>query len=805
MKKKSLIKKSMVFGIIIFFILASIIPNITGNTEIFKNVENSNELYPSPLPRWREGSTPYNPKQSLFPYLIKIRDKPTSGDIRSPPEYDPTKGVLFWYSSGTWSDVVSDLVVALTQDDQFDEIAYVVVTSEFQMTSAINLFTAEGADMNKVQFFIEPGNSIWIRDYGPHFIWQDDALCIVDSHYYPQRYLDNFIPTLLGDNHFIMPTYDMGLYYSGGNFLPGPNQTAFVSSLINLDNPSNQGFDETFIAELYKTYQGIEDLHIMPQLPSSVDGTGHIDMWMYIIDEDTVIISEFKPGSNQQAIEITNNAVPYMESLGFEVYRTPAWNADHPDNGYSTHWTYTNSFRVNDRIFIPTYGETYTDYADEDAEALSAFEDAAGPDVEIVQIDCYPIIWAAGAIHCIVMQVPRFIKSNPSAHVIWPDGGELMVGGTTQTIEWVATDTDNNEIPQIDLYYSVDNGSNYEFIDSSSDTGFYDWIVPDVETEEAKIKIVAISEDSDQGEAESYDVFEISSANQTVYNFIIDAGIDKYCRGYQASSWTVIDGDRTPVTEEIDNDDYPKIAYSDATGGSGDSNRYISPFPSGGSTHIFEFIIQEKLSDIEDIEVLWEGFADSCTQIELYVWDYIEEQWGDGSGLYNQNRYMDCWAGNIDGYLKKNIRSNFDNYINSNGQITFLLFTERVSYRSFHDFIELKITYTESYDPATLDIGPIIGGLFKVKSYITNIGYYNATNISWSITFDGGLILIGKETSDFISKILPDEKIDITSKQVFGFGPTTVEVTADLDDGISDIRNQKGFVFLFFINVKPGG
>ncbi len=803
--KNNLIKKSTVFGIIIFFILGCIIPSISGNAETDENIKDSNDLYPSPLPRWREGGTPYNPEQSLFPYMIKIRDKPTSGDIKSPPEYDPTKGVLFWYNSGSWSDVVSDLVVALTQDYQFDEIAYVVVTSEFQKNSAINLFTSEGANMDKVQFFIEPGNSIWLRDYGPHFIYQDEALCIVDSHYYPSRSLDNFIPTLLGDNHFIMTTYDMGLYYSGGNFQPGPNQTGFVTSLINLDNPSNQGFDETFIAELYKTYQGIEDLHIMPQLPSSVDGTGHIDMWMYIIDEDTVIISEFKPGSNQQAIDITNNAVPYMESLGFEVYRTPAWNADHPDNGYSTHWTYTNSFRVNDRIFIPTYGETYTDYADEDAEALSAFQDAAGPDVEIVQIDCYPIIWAAGAIHCIVMQVPRFIESNPSAHVIWPDGGELIVSGTKQTIEWVATDTDNNEIPQIDLYYSVDNGSNYEFIDSTSDTGFYDWIVPDVETEEAKIKVIAISEDSDQGEAESYDVFEISSANQTVYNFSINAGNDKYCFGYQVSSWVIIDGERTPVTEEIDSDDYPKIAYSDATGGSGDSNRYISPFPSGGSTHIFEFTIQEKLSDIEDIEILWEGFADSCTQIELYIWDYIEEQWGDGSGLYNQNRYMDCWAGNIDGYLKKNIRSHFSHYINSNGQMTFLLFTERVSYRSFHDFIELKITYTESYDPATLDIGPIIGGLFKVKSYITNVGYFNATNISWSITFDGGIILLGKETSDFITKILPDEKIDISSKQVFGFGPTTVKVIADLDDGISDIRNQKGFVFLFFINIKPGG
>ena len=134
-----------------------------------------------------------------------------------------------------------------------------------------------------------------------------------------------------------MPTYDIGLAYAGGNFQPGPNRTGFVTSLIHLDNPTSQGFNEGYIAELFQTYQGINELHIMPQLPFSVDGTGHIDMWMNIIDEDTVIISEFKPGSDPIAINITENAVPYMQSLGFEVFRTPAWNAEHPDNGEPTH------------------------------------------------------------------------------------------------------------------------------------------------------------------------------------------------------------------------------------------------------------------------------------------------------------------------------------------------------------------------------------------------------------------------------------------------------------------------------------
>ena len=58
-----------------------------------------------------------------------------------------------------------------------------------------------------------------------------------------------------------------------------------------------------------------------------------------------------------------------MEGLGYAVFRTPACNA--MQNGYNTHYTYTNTYRVNDRIFTSTYREGNPDYLDENAEALA--------------------------------------------------------------------------------------------------------------------------------------------------------------------------------------------------------------------------------------------------------------------------------------------------------------------------------------------------------------------------------------------------------------------------------------------------
>ena len=675
MNNKLIIYKVLAVAIICLFIVTSVPQN-----SLINNVKANKSTEMMDLPRVREGVTPYNFDQSLYPRSIQLdtsKDVPTSGLIRSSPEYDPMKGVLYAFTSTYQSSVVRDLVVELTKNDDYDEIAYVWVSSPSQQSLATSLFTSGGANMSKVEFIIGPMDSIWIRDYGPHFIWQNETLGIVDSHYYHSRDRDNFIPTLFGEDYLNIPTYDMGLMYSGGNFQAGPNRSGFITELVSNDNPSVQGFNESLIRELYQTYQGIDTLHIMPQLPSSVDGTGHIDMWLMIVDEDTVIISEFLPGSNPTAIQITNNAVPYMEALGYEVFRTPAWNVG------STHYTYTNAFRVNDRFFVSYYDSGNPEYSDEDDAAYAVYTAAVGEDVDLVPIDCYSIIPAAGAIHCIVMQVPIRNDPEPSVHLNWPIGGEIIISETTQRITWEATDTNNEECTQIDLYYSTNNGSTFAFIDTTSDTGFYDWFVPDIYSDQMKIKIVATANDADQAVAFSSNTFTVAPGTQTVYDFTTGAGIDKFAWGYQTVDWnSYIDGVRMPVTSEIDNlvtNAYQKIAFPDATGGDTDTDRYISPDPAyyNEPTHVFEFTIDENISEINAIDFLWEGYADNCIQMELYIWDYIEGQWSDGNGLYAQNRYMDCWAGNRDGYLEKQITNNFNHYIDGNQKLTLLLYTEK--------------------------------------------------------------------------------------------------------------------------------
>ncbi|MCK4333060.1 MAG: PKD domain-containing protein, partial [Thermoplasmatales archaeon] len=103
-----------------------------------------------------------------------------------------------------------------------------------------------------------------------------------------------------------------------------------------------------------------------------------------------------------------------------------------------------------------------------------------------------------------------------------------------------------------------------------------------------------------------------------------------------------------------------------------------------------------------------------------------------------------------------------------------------------------------------VDIGVISGGLLKISTLIKNKGEVESTGVQWSITLDGGMILLGKESNGEIPSIPAGENVTITSDIILGFGETEVTVTAEIQEG-TDTRSQGGKVFLFFIYINPGG
>ena len=343
------------------------------------------------LPR---GMTPEERATYRAPDLSRMPSTPPANSVRAQSEYENTDGLLVRW--GSQNALLTTMTVAATTLDATARM-YVVVRDEAQRTDAFGILQVAGANMDRVEFITQPcvsGCSVWMRDYGPRFIDNLGRRESVDHVYNRNRPTDDAFPDVWSALR-AEPQYDMPLIHGGGNFHLFSNRRAFMTALIQNENT---GSTTQQIRDLYRAYQGL-DVEIVPAFPVTFDSTQHIDMWVYPVDDNEVIVSDYPEAGDEVPNAIADNFAAARAAEGYTVYRTPGWSSG---NGIGTHFTYANSIALNSIVMVCTFnGQTVRN---EEARAVYA---AAFENKRIVQIDCSGIIGLAGAIHCIVMHVPN--------------------------------------------------------------------------------------------------------------------------------------------------------------------------------------------------------------------------------------------------------------------------------------------------------------------------------------------------------------------------------------------------------------
>jgi len=411
------------------------------------------------------------------------------GPLHCVAEYEPMEGILV-----NWRDFTSihtPMVKEITTTA--NTLAYIVVSSASSQTSATTTLTNAGADMSKVRFLITPSNSVWIRDYGPRYCYEGQCRVIVDHEYNRPRPADNVIPQTFA-TYKKNPYYEFQnlygnfqLIHGGGNYHLDALGRGYATRLTVNENPT---LTEAQIITIWGQYWGVNHTFFDPY-PTTVDSTQHIDMWMQIIDDNKVVISDWpnNPGSTQDVI--CDNAAAYMASLGYAVYRVPAFLLS------GVHYTYTNMVMCNNIVMIPSY--TNATVAPSNATALATMQ-AALPGKTIIQVNCQSIISFAGAIHCIVMHVPLPQGGAiPTAYLKNYRGGEVLSSGSQIALNWISDD-DVGTV-NVDLLLSTDGGATWPITIASAvpDNGAYSWTVPGMCTTKARLRVVVRDADGNTG------------------------------------------------------------------------------------------------------------------------------------------------------------------------------------------------------------------------------------------------------------------------------------------------------------------
>ncbi len=309
-------------------------------------------------------------------------DPPPLAPVRNCAEWEPCTGVVIRYPLGLPYNLLRDL------DD--DVTLHVVVSSGYQSQAQSNLEN-NGVDMEKVQFLVRNNDSIWTRDYGPWFVFGGNAEIAVIDHTYnrPYRPNDNMIPVYFAQQQGI-PVHSHDMYHTGGNYMTDGAHISSSTQLVYNEAATYNGMSQAEVDQLMADYYGIETYQVLDYIESG--GIHHIDTWAKFLDEETVLVKEV--WSSHHTYNPLNQRATLLASLEsstgrpYEVHRVYCYNI-----GYNAPASYTNSLILNDKIYVPFFGNSSYDN-----DAVAAYQQAA-PGYE-VEGYYYSGFLSDDALHC---------------------------------------------------------------------------------------------------------------------------------------------------------------------------------------------------------------------------------------------------------------------------------------------------------------------------------------------------------------------------------------------------------------------
>jgi hypothetical protein len=232
-----------------------------------------------------------------LPPVVGANDPPPVAPIRNVGEFEPCTGALIRYPLGISYALIKEMTGGVTVH---------VIVSNSNYTTALTNFLAQSVDTSRVEFVVEPNNSIWTRDYGPWFVFDGNGDQVILDHYYnrPARPQDDAIPIALGARWGI-PVVTHDLWHAGGNYMTEGHGLSYSTRLVWYENAP---MTEAEIAQFFVDYYGVDVYHVLPDIAEA--GIRHIDTWAKLLNEETVLMKEVDPSHvDYERIEPTRHTV----------------------------------------------------------------------------------------------------------------------------------------------------------------------------------------------------------------------------------------------------------------------------------------------------------------------------------------------------------------------------------------------------------------------------------------------------------------------------------------------------------------
>jgi len=344
---------------------------------------------------------------------------PAALGFRMPAEWHPHHSTwLTWPKDPeTWPNRVPqveqiylEMIAALTPHEVVDLLV------DDEQTEQLVRSRCNAAVSSRIRFHHIQTVDSWIRDYGPNFLLGPNGQCAFNDwtfnawgNKYPELKKDDRVPQRL-EPFLELKRFSPGIVLEGGSIEVNGAGCVLTTEQCLLNKNRNPELSRAEIEQYLKNYLGVTKVLWLGEGIVGDDTDGHIDDIARFVAAD-VIVCAVEDDPADANFEILQDNLARLRSMTgatgqrFEIVTLPM-----PGNVGGSNTTqrdlerlpasYANFYIANNVVLAPVFGHANDERAVDTLQRLF-------PARRIVPINCEPLVWGMGTIHCVTQQQPQ--------------------------------------------------------------------------------------------------------------------------------------------------------------------------------------------------------------------------------------------------------------------------------------------------------------------------------------------------------------------------------------------------------------
>lgn len=256
----------------------------------------------------------------------------------------------------------------------------------------------------------------WIRDYGPNFLVNNrGSLAFNDWRFnawgnkYEELKKDDQVPLQI-ETILEAPRFEPGIVMEGGSIEVNGAGCVLTTEQCLLNQNRNPQLKQNEIQEYLKNYLGVAKVLWLGEGIVGDDTDGHIDDIARFVAPNVILcaVEDDPADANFKLLQDNLGRLRKMtdaQGRPFEIVTIPmpgVVGGISSDNRNLDRLpaSYANFYIANGVVLAPIFGHS------NDARALERLQ-MIFPDRRVVGINCEPLVWGMGTVHCVTQQQPE--------------------------------------------------------------------------------------------------------------------------------------------------------------------------------------------------------------------------------------------------------------------------------------------------------------------------------------------------------------------------------------------------------------